>query len=67
MFLSPLTQEEVILHFYAALVQQDLDAYHASVSRNDTNWKCIFGYHLVCMYSSNSLYNLSFHYIRHGQ
>jgi hypothetical protein len=66
MSLPTLTREELKLHLYAALVQKDLEAYHASVSRDGTNfnWKHIFEDHLVCLYSSNSLYNLIFYYFR---
>jgi hypothetical protein len=66
MSLSTLTQQELKLHFYAVLVQKDLEAYRASVSRDETNlnWKQIFEDHLVCSYFSDLLYNLSFYYFR---
>jgi hypothetical protein len=47
MSLSVLTPEELTLHVYAALVQKDLETYRSCVSRDGTNWKLIFEYHLV--------------------
>ena len=61
MSMFTLSQEEETLHLYAALVQKDLEAYHACVSRDETDfiWKHIFEDHLVCLYSSGSLFSLS--------
>ncbi|KAF8259620.1 hypothetical protein EI94DRAFT_1813058 [Lactarius quietus] len=46
MSLSTLSTEEAMLHFYAALVQRDLDAYHTCVSRDEAHWSHIFETHL---------------------
>ena len=53
MSLSTLTQEEITLHFYAALVQKDLDAYITSVSRSRKIWNLTFEHHLVRLYYAN--------------
>ena len=34
-----LTQEEQILHHYAALIKRDLDCYQASTSRDERAWR----------------------------
>ncbi|KAF8267231.1 hypothetical protein EI94DRAFT_1801938 [Lactarius quietus] len=46
MSLSSLTPDEATLHFYAALVQRDLDAYHTCVSGDKAHWNHIFESHL---------------------
>ena len=53
MSLSTLTEEEITLHFYASLVQKDLDIYLTCVSRSGTNWKDTFQDHLVRLYYAN--------------
>jgi hypothetical protein len=49
---SGLTEEELTLHHYAALVQKDLEAYRTCASRDEANWMRTFEHHLVCLYSS---------------
>ncbi|KAF8263492.1 hypothetical protein EI94DRAFT_1876174 [Lactarius quietus] len=46
MSLSSLTPDEATPHFYAALVQRDLDAYHTCVSGDKALWNHIFESHL---------------------
>ena len=48
-----LTEEETTLHFYASLVQKDLDIYLTCVSRSGTDWKDTFEHHLVRQYYAN--------------
>jgi hypothetical protein len=69
MSLSTLTKEEFTLHFYAALIQRDLEAYHARISSDGTNfnWKDMFEDHLVRFYSSNLHCHLSFYCLRGDQ
>lgn len=43
-----LTQEELILHHYAAMLKKDLDAYHAN-SRSQKDWVHLFKNHLACV------------------
>jgi hypothetical protein len=50
MSLPNLTEEEMTLHFYAALVQRDLDIYLKFGSGSGTNWKETFERHLVRIY-----------------
>ena len=42
-----LTQDEQILHHYAAVVKKDLEAYHA-YSRSQEDWNVLFKNNLVC-------------------
>ncbi|KAH9173121.1 hypothetical protein EDB89DRAFT_1905618 [Lactarius sanguifluus] len=46
MSLYSLTEEELILHHYAALVQHDLEAYRICASRDEAAWKTKFEDHL---------------------
>ena len=48
-----LTEEETTLHFYASLVQKDLDIYLTCVSRSGTDWKNTSEHHLVHQYYAN--------------
>jgi len=43
-----LTQKELILHHYAAMLKKDLDAYHAN-SQSQKDWMHIFKSHLACV------------------
>jgi hypothetical protein len=47
-----LTQDEQILHHYAAMIKKDLEAYRAC-SRSQENWVQLFTDHLACL----ALYN----------
>jgi len=42
-----LTQDEQILHHYAAVIKEDLKAYHAYSSRSKQNWTALFKTRLV--------------------
>ena len=42
-----LTQEEQVLHHYAAMVKGDLEAYRMSASRHEQRWKIAFEERLV--------------------
>jgi hypothetical protein len=44
--LSQLTQDEQVLHHYAAMVKKDLEAYHA-YSRSKEDWKHLFVHRLA--------------------
>jgi hypothetical protein len=55
MSLYSLTEEELTLHRYAALVQRDLDAYRVCASGDEVAWKTKLEGHLVRFYSSYSL------------
>jgi len=50
-----LTQDEQILHHYAAMIKKGLDAYHAE-SRSKRYWKGIFKHHLVRSILANHFY-----------
>src|SRR5258707_12719755 len=41
-----LTQDEQILHHYAAIIKRDIEAYHA-YSRSQEDWKDLFENHLA--------------------
>ncbi len=50
MSFSSLTNEELILHRYASLIQKHLKIYHELTSRDEGFWKQKFEEHLVCFY-----------------
>ncbi len=59
MSLFSLTNEELILHRYAGLVQNDLKVYHQSTSRDEGIWRQNFENHMVCLYFINLLHKLT--------
>jgi hypothetical protein len=45
-----LTQEELILHHHAAVLKQNLEAYHACMARDEETWRKLFRALLVFFY-----------------